>query len=103
MSPTNMITTQQSPTWRLGRGQALSLPAVRRARWLRVTDGELWLTGDGQPGEPAEDCWLGKGALSLLPADRAVVIEGHPRASFQLLEPVAAAVNGASPPLWRTW
>jgi hypothetical protein len=101
--PATMTATQQSPTRRLRPGEAVSLPAVRRARWLRVVDGEVWLTTGGEPGQPAEDCWLKPGGLWPLPAGRDAVVEGHPRASFQVLEP---ALSGASPSwkqAWRVW
>jgi hypothetical protein len=98
-----MTATQQSPTWRLRPGQALSLPAVRRARWLRVVDGEAWLTAASAPGQPAEDRWLQPGGLWLLPAGRDAVIEGHPRASFQLLEPALSAASPSWTQTWRAW
>lgn len=107
MNAATMSYTQQSgpvstATWRVAPGQAMRLPPVRRARWLRVLDGELWLTFDGRPGEPPDDCWLGAGTLTPLPAGREVVLEGHPAAAFQLLEP--APVSGASrSQAWRAW
>ena len=96
MNTATMTTTQQSPTWRLAPGQALRLPAVGRERWLRVLEGEVWLTLSSTPASGSDDTWLAPGGQSLLPAGREVVLEGHPRASFQLLEP-ARSINGASP------
>ena len=49
MNAATMTTTQQSPTWRLAPGQALRLPAVSRERWLRVLEGEVWLTLSSTP------------------------------------------------------
>jgi hypothetical protein len=108
MNSISMTNKQQSAapaTWHVGRGQALRLPAVGRARWLRVVDGEVWLTASGTPDDPAGDCWLRRDGLALLPAHRAVVLEGHPRASFQLLEPATAQLSGASPGAsgWPRW
>jgi hypothetical protein len=95
-----MTVSQQSPSWRLAPGQALRLPAVGRERWLRVVDGEVWLTVSSTSAEPSEDTWLASGAQSLLPAGREAVLEGHPHATFHLLEPAAAA--GRAPAL-RGW
>jgi hypothetical protein len=99
MNSISMTRAQRSAlpaTWHVGRGQALRLPAVGRARWLRVVDGEVWLTASGTPDDPPGDCWLRRDALALLPAHRAVVLEGHPQASFQLLEPADASLSAAS-------
>ena len=112
MNSIDMTNTQQSAmpaTWHVGRGQALRLPIVGRARWLRVVDGEVWLTASGTPDDPPGDCWLRRDGLALLPAHRAVVLEGHPHASFQLLEPAMTPLSAASKTSpthasrWRRW
>lgn len=73
--------------WRLARGHALQLPAVRTVRWLRLHEGELWVTAEGRPGEPPpEDWWLAPGGLLRLPEGRPLLAEAWQGASFELLE-----------------
>jgi hypothetical protein len=96
MNPLSMTSAQQSTSlWQVPAGAALRLPAVPRVRWLRVVAGEVWLTLDGSESEPPEDAWLVSGSLSLLPAGCEAVLEGHPAAQFQLLEPAADPLNSA--------
>lgn len=75
------------PLWHLSRGQSLRLPAVRTARWLRVREGQLWITADGQPGgPPPEDWWVQPGGALRLPAGTPVLAEAWQGSSFELLE-----------------
>ena len=79
------------PLWRLAAGQALHLPAVRIARWLRLREGQLWITADGRRGgPPPEDWWLAPGQSLRLPAGTPVLAESWGAASFELLEEPAA-------------
>ena len=87
-----MISAQQSDEslWHLGKGQSMQLeigPGVRR---LRMREGRLWLTGKGEPDEPAEDVWLAPGDDVLLPSGARLVAEGWPQASFELMVPPQA-------------
>jgi hypothetical protein len=73
--------------WRLARGHALQRPGVRTARWLRLHEGELWVTAEGRLGEPPpEDWWVAPGGLLRLPEGRPVLAEAWQGASFELLE-----------------
>ena len=75
------------PLWRLARGQTLQLPATRAARWLRLREGQLWITAEGRANAPPpEDLWLAPGECLRLPPGTAVLAEGWPVASFELLE-----------------
>ena len=114
MNATVMNPTQESglrsSIWQLPVGAAIRLPAENRARWLRVVDGRVWLTLDARGDELPDDCWLEPGSLSLLPAGRDAVLEGHPAAQFQVLEPAAEPVSSTQPsvraaagPLLRDW
>lgn len=76
-----------SPLWQLAPKQPRRLAAARAARWLRLREGEAWITADGRRGAPApEDWWLVAGQTLRLPAGMSVVVEGWPGASFELLE-----------------
>jgi hypothetical protein len=80
-----------SPLWRLTSGQPRRLRASRGARWLRLREGELWVTADGRPGEPPpEDWWLSPGQTLRVPPGTSVLMEGWPTASFELLEEPSA-------------
>lgn len=76
-----------TPMWRLAPGQTVQLAPARGARWLRLREGQLWVTADGRPdAPPPEDWWLAPGDSLRLPAGTAVLAEGWPAASFELLE-----------------
>jgi len=78
---------ESSPLWRLSRGQTVQLPATRAARWLRLREGQLWITADGRAdAPPPEDWWLSPGECLRLPAGTAVLAEGWAATSFELLE-----------------
>lgn len=86
------------PLWQTAPGQALKLPAVPSARWLRVREGELWVTADGRRGAPPpEDWWLVAGDCLRLPGGTAVLLEGWPVARFELLEEAPRRAWGRSP------
>jgi hypothetical protein len=90
---------QQSaePAWQLSEGRALRLAAESRARWLRVTQGRLWLTHSAQgPEELPLDCWLDAGDAVELPAGQDAVVEAWPCARFELLEGAPAEAVSAS-------
>jgi hypothetical protein len=103
---------ESNERWALRAGQAVRLQRTAAPRWLRVTEGRLWVTGAGE-GEPAEDCWLQAGdTLALLPGDEPVV-EPWPSARFEVLdaEPGAALTPSlhrpqaasSRPGAWRAW
>ena len=87
-----MISVQQSesPVWRLRKGQSMRLEIGPGARHLRVREGRLWLTGDGDADAPPEDVWLAPGDDVVLPAGAHIVAEGWPQASFELIVPPQA-------------
>jgi hypothetical protein len=68
--------------WNLPRGKALALPRAALPRWIRLIEGQLWLTELGQP----DDHWLKPGDSLRLAAGAEVLAEGWPAASFELLE-----------------
>lgn len=96
---------QQSklPTHRLGVGEACTLAAQRRGRWLLVARGRVWLTGL-PTAERGGDVWLGQGEWIWVPAGAQAVIEAETSAApaqaaaeFLLLEatrPWAQRVRG---------
>ena len=87
-----MISAQQSQSsvWRLGKGQSMQLEIGPGMRHLRVCEGRLWLTGEGEPDDPAEDLWLAPGDDILLTSGARLVAEGWPQASFELVVPPGA-------------
>jgi hypothetical protein len=91
MTSTLMRNSQQA-AWSIGVSSesALRVPAADHARWLTVTDGRLWLTADGEPCRPSDDVWLDAGQGVVLPAGADAVLEGAPRARFQLVEAVVS-------------
>jgi len=99
MSPSLMIQAQQfgELAWALSEGSALRLAAEPRGRWLRVTQGRLWLTHSAQrPEELPLDCWLEAGDSVELPAGQDAVLEAWPSARFELLEAAPVAPVTAS-------
>lgn len=80
-----------SPAWKLARRQACVLPAAGQGRWLRVLEGELWLTRTADAVAASEDCWLRTGQRLRLPAGAGFVVEAWHDSRFELLlEPVPA-------------
>lgn len=78
---------EQRALWRVSRGQALRLPAMRVSRLLRLREGQLWVTADGRLGAaPPEDWWLAPGETLRVPAGARLLASGWPCASFELLE-----------------
>lgn len=99
MSPSLMSQSQQfgEPAWALSEGRALRLAAEPRARWLRVTEGRVWLTHSARrPEELPLDCWLEAGDSVELPAGQDAVLEAWPSARFELLEAAPASQLSAS-------
>lgn len=97
-----MLETQRSrsaaaPVWTLARRQARRLGAARQARWLRLLEGELWLTRSAPAGDAAsEDLWLRAGERVELPPDVEFVAEGWRDSRFELLlAPLPQGTPGA--------
>lgn len=111
MSPSLMSQSQQfgEPAWALPEGRALRLEAEPRPRWLRVTEGRLWLTHSARRlQELPLDCWLEAGDSVELPAGQDAVLEAWPSARFELLEaapvaPVTASLALKSSAALRQW
>lgn len=81
-----MNSTQDSTAWQLPAGTARRLQASPTARLLRVVEGRVWLTRSGR----LEDCWLAAGERAALAPGEEVVVEGWPRARFELLQAAPA-------------
>lgn len=93
MNTTSMTELQQSNSavWQLTPGRSSTLPAVSRTRWLRVSDGRLWVTANGRLGGAVpDDAWVLPGQVLEVPAGVEAVLEGWPQVSFQLLEAAPA-------------
>lgn len=74
-------------TWPLPQGQALRR-VMQGSRLLRVARGRLWITRDGSPARPADDCVLNAGELMALQRGEGVVIEALSDSEMEFLEPV---------------
>ncbi|MDZ5460849.1 DUF2917 domain-containing protein [Azohydromonas lata] len=82
-----------APVWTLSRRQARRLAATRHRRFLRVLEGELWVTPSAGARSASEDLWLRAGQRLELPAGVEFVAEGWRDSRFELLlapGPVAA-------------
>ncbi|WP_157271532.1 DUF2917 domain-containing protein [Azohydromonas aeria] len=96
-----MLETQRSrgaaaPVWTLARRQARRLGAARQTRWLRLLEGELWLTRSAPAGDAAsEDLWLRAGERVALPPGVEFVAEGWRDSRFELLLAPQAAPGTA--------
>jgi hypothetical protein len=94
MPETQRSHSAAAPVWTLPRRQARRLVASTQTRWLRVLEGELWLTPTSGEGLPAsEDLWLRAGERLVLPPGAEFVAEGWRDSRFELLlapGPVAA-------------
>lgn len=107
MSTPSMSHSQQS--WSLTEGAAMRLPAAADTRWLRVTQGRVWLTHSALNGDDVPlDCWLEAGDSVELPAGQDAVLESWPSARFELLlampaEPVSASLAMAPSAALRRW
>jgi len=97
-TPTVMRNFQQSQaaSWTVAPGEARPLSIGPGSRWLRVTEGRLWLTLPGTADEPAQDVWLESGEGIALPEGSKALLEAWPSASFQLLVPPDACKHGKS-------
>jgi hypothetical protein len=91
-TPSLMMNPQQSASdaWSLAPGEVRSLTTGPGERWLRVSEGRVWLTLPGSVDEPADDVWLETGETVALPEGSRLVLEGWPSARFQLLVPPQA-------------
>jgi hypothetical protein len=83
--------TSTAALWNVSQGTARSLAIGPGARELRVTQGSLWLTGQGTAQQPAQDLWLEKGQSISLASGSRIVLEGYAEAQFQLLVPPCEA------------
>ncbi len=93
MSTTSMNELQQSSgaVWQLAPGRSSTLRAASRTRWLRVSEGRLWVTANGRLGGAVpDDAWVLPGQVLEVPAGVEAVLEGWPQASFQVLEAAPA-------------
>lgn len=72
--------------WSLVAGSARRIDAIGAPRWLRVDDGNVWLTAtQGDLGEHP-DVWLSGGESVRLPAASQWVIEGRGPARYTLMQ-----------------
>lgn len=85
-------------SWLLPRGEARRLSVGPGDRWLKVAEGQVWLTTAGSGDELAEDQWLKAGEQVWLADGSEVVIEARGEACFQLLVPPAACARRGA--LW---
>jgi hypothetical protein len=81
--------------WQLAPRQATTLAAEAETRWLRVEQGNVWITRRNGP-EQADDIWLGAGESLALPAGSEWVLEGWPQARLSLLLEAPAALKGGA-------
>jgi hypothetical protein len=93
MSDVQQVRQARQAVWSLSDGEALSLTIGPGERELSVTEGRLWLTLQGRADAPAEDVWLQPGDSLRLASRSRVVIEGWPKAQFQLLVPPSACAE----------
>ena len=94
---------QHSPSasaalWALDGGEAMRLAIGPGVCELHVTEGRLWLTGEGTAKAPAEDIWLTAGDSLSLESGSQWVAEGWGVTRFQLLVPPQACGTRVSPP-----
>ncbi len=90
---------EQQALWRLAPGEVLSLPIGPGARELSVSQGRLWLTGQGSAQAPAQDIWLQAGDSLHLASGSQWVVEAWPAAAFQLLVPPSSCKIKAAVPV----
>jgi hypothetical protein len=93
MPETQRSRNASAPVWTLAHRQARRLAAARQTRWLRVLEGEIWLTPSSTARRASEDLWLRAGQRLELPAGVEFVAEGWRDSRFELLlapNPVAA-------------
>lgn len=91
--------------WGLPAKAAVRLPAAPQARWLRVSEGRVWLTSSTQTSQPSADIWLEYGERLQLPARSEWVLEGWPQAQVELFQAPPAAPAGRWLSAWwgRWW
>ena len=82
----SIMTSTNQTLWPLEVGQAQRLQAVRRARWIAVARGSVWLTRTGGGAAMDADVWLEAGDRHPLASGSEWVIEGWGGAAFELLE-----------------
>jgi hypothetical protein len=93
--------------WALNEGSSTTLRIGPGSRVMQALAGRLWLTSSGSDKDASLDVWLEAGESIELPDGLEVVLEGWPRARFQLLVPPSAcrrppaqASRGAGPGAW---
>lgn len=84
----------------LRQGEAVTVAAVPRTRWLAVTLGRVWATRHGSLSHPADDLMLHAGAWLRVSAGEAWVVEGWPGARLELIE-LTEAPSSLRPQLTR--
>lgn len=100
MSPLLMSFPQAAATdWTIAlpAGAARTIAPAAHARWIAVTQGQLWLTLTDAPADAGGDVWLQPGQGFALGAGIEAVVEGRGAAAFQLVEaPLPRSVPGRS-------
>lgn len=99
MSTQLMSIPHAAAAWTVGlpAGSARRIPAAGHARWIAVTQGQLWLTLTDAPADAGGDVWLQPGEGFALGAGIEAVVEGRGDVAFQLLEaPAPRSVPGRS-------
>lgn len=87
MSAAHLSAGREAAHWSLGRGEAQRLDIGPGPRFLRVAEGQVWLTTAGQGEQMGEDRWLDAGESTWLADGSEVVLEAWGEARFQLLVP----------------
>ncbi|NML13633.1 DUF2917 domain-containing protein [Azohydromonas sp. G-1-1-14] len=101
MPETQWSSAAAAPVWTLARRQARHLGAARQTRWLRVLEGELWLTRTATDAAASEDLWLRAGDRLALAPGAEFVAEGWRDSRFELLLAAPAARPRAAAGLLR--
>lgn len=84
--------------WALAERSSTTLRIGPGPRVMQALAGRLWLTSSGNDDEASLDVWLEAGDSIELPDGLEVVLEGWPRARFQLLVPPCRRHAGRSTP-----
>ena len=96
MSAAQLFQPRDAGHWPLARGEARRLDIGPGPRFLRVAEGQVWLTTAGQGEQMGEDRWLAAGESTWLADGSEVVLEAWGEARFQLLVPPDACGHRAA-------